>query len=117
MRVRAVPLMLVVFVAAALTTVFVVRQLPREGQRSDAGAEPPPLGKGTTPALEPAATVADGLLELRVTAGPEPLAGADVRAYLELPPQPGDLEPVWLRAGSATTDAAGIARLPARPGA
>jgi hypothetical protein len=117
MRVRAIPLMLGIFVVAALATVFVVRQLPREGERSDAHAEPPPRVVGATLALEPTATAADGFLELRVTAGPEPLAGAEARAYVEAPPPPGELASRWFRAGSATTDAAGVARIPARPGA
>jgi hypothetical protein len=117
MRVRAIPLMLGIFLVAALATVFVVRQLPREGERSDAHAEPPPRVVGATPALEPAATAADGFLELRVTAGPEPLAGAEARAYIEAPPLPGELASHWFRAGSATTDASGVARIPARPGA
>ncbi|WP_242347046.1 MSCRAMM family protein, partial [Anaeromyxobacter terrae] len=39
-----------------------------------------------------------------------------IRLYLALPPGPGALAPEWRRAGEARTDAAGVARLPARPG-
>lgn len=111
---RARPLLLVgaVFGAAALTTLFVVGQLPREGEVS-----PPAVGAGAaaaaaerTPPLEPAAGPGDGAIEVRVAAGGEPQAGAEVRGYADAPGLG------WRRAGSARTDASGTARLAARPG-
>lgn len=119
MRTRSVAVIAAVFLAAAALSLFVVLQMTREQPRAvppAAPASPAALSPAVTPPLEPAATEADGLVELRATAGDAPLAGAEVRLYLELPPRTGALEPAWLRAGEARTDAEGIARLPARPG-
>jgi hypothetical protein len=116
MRVRPALLILGIFGAAAATATFVLRQLPREGEVSPLPgfAEPPAL-EGTTPPLE-ADVAPHGELELRVTAGGEPLAGAEVRAYLALEPGAGRAAPEWRRAGTARSDPGGIARLPARDG-
>jgi hypothetical protein len=112
MRVR--PLLVIggIFGAAALTTVFVVSQLPREGEVSPppAAAAPIAAAPGTTPPLEPAAAPADGVLEVRVTAGGEPQANVELRAYADEPALG------WRRAGEARTGADGAARLFARPG-
>ncbi|HET8540730.1 MAG TPA: carboxypeptidase-like regulatory domain-containing protein [Anaeromyxobacter sp.] len=111
MRVR--PLLVIggVFGAAALTTVFVVSQLPREGQVSAPAHAAVAPGAGTTPALEPAAGPEDGALEVRVTAGRAAAADVAVRAY-QHDPAAG-----WRRAGEARTAADGTVRLLARPGA
>ena len=108
---RVHPLLVIggVFGAAALTTVFVVSQFPREGQvvapKGALAAVPE-----TTPALEPAPGPGDGALEVRVTAGGEPQAGVAVRAYANDPALG------WRRAGEARTASDGTARLFARPG-
>jgi hypothetical protein len=112
MRVRPLLVIAGIFGAAALTTVFVVSQLPREGQVSA-----PPRGAAaavapeTTPPLEPPAGPGDGVLEVRVTAGGEPQTGVAVRAYASDPALG------WRRAGEARTAGDGTARLLARTGA
>ncbi|HSD20483.1 MAG TPA: carboxypeptidase-like regulatory domain-containing protein [Anaeromyxobacter sp.] len=117
MRIRSVAVIAGVFLSAAGVTALVVRQLSGPGARRDATAAgfaaPTPV---VTPALDPPASSADGLIELHAMAGDVPLAGAEVRLYLSLPPGPGALEPSWRRAGAVRTDGAGIARLPARAG-
>jgi hypothetical protein len=127
MRVRNAALIGAIFVAAALSAWFVVRQLPGEGQVSPApstaaapsGAAPTavaPAPPARTPPLERAPTAADGLAEIRVTAGGEPVAGAEVRLWLvRSDVAPGDVP--FRDAGHAATGADGIARLPAAPGA
>lgn len=118
---RARPLLLIAAVvgAAAAATAIVTTQLPREGQvsRDSASIAAPGIAPGaTSPPVEPAATARDGTLEIRVTAGGEPLAGADVRVY-SAPLRAGTREEGrWLLAGEARSDAAAIAHVPARPG-
>jgi hypothetical protein len=114
MRVRPLPLVAAVFGTAALAAAFVVAQFPREGevsapQGAPASAAAPAPAAAATPPLDPPATPADGVLEVRVTAGGEPQAGAEVRLYAA----DGD---GWRRAGEARTAADGAARLHARPG-
>jgi hypothetical protein len=113
MRARNLALILAVFAAAAAATAFVVSQLPREGQVSPLAAAPAPTAPDeVSPPLTPVATAADGVVEVHVTAGPEPLAAAEVRLYAA----PEGAAP-WRRAGEGRTDRAGVAALPARPGA
>jgi hypothetical protein len=115
MRVRPLLLIAAIFGGAALVSLFVVRQLPREGQRSAPApfvAAPAPPG-AISPALEPAPSAADGTVEVRVSAGGEPQAEAEVRLYLA-PAEPGA---TWRRAGETRSGADGIARLFAAPGA
>jgi 5-hydroxyisourate hydrolase-like protein (transthyretin family) len=113
MRVRAAPLLAAVFGAAAAAAAFVVSQMPREGQVSPpARVAIAAAPDETSPVLEPAAGPADGAVEVHVTTGGEPQAGADVRLYLA----PAAGAP-WRRAGDATTDRDGLARLLARRGA
>jgi hypothetical protein len=113
MRVRNLALILAIFGAAAAAAAFVVSQLPREGQVSPLAPAPVPGAPAeVSPPLSPAATAADGVVEVRVTAGPEPLAGAEVRLYAA-PDGPAS----WRRAGEGRADRAGVAALPARPGA
>ena len=113
MRARPVPLLASVFAAAAAAAAFVVTQLPREGAVSRF-AQPAPSSAPaeTSPPLEPAATVADGQIEVRATAGGEPQVGADVRLYLA----PDGATSTWRRAGEARTGPGGLARLAARTG-
>ncbi|HET8541986.1 MAG TPA: carboxypeptidase regulatory-like domain-containing protein, partial [Anaeromyxobacter sp.] len=114
MRVRPVPLLVAVFGSAVAVTVFVVRQLPREGEVSPPERVPVAVAPAeSSPPLERPAAAADGVVEVRVTAGGEPQAGAEVRLYLA---PDADGAP-WRRAGDAWTEAAGVARLPAGPGA
>jgi hypothetical protein len=113
MRVRNLALIVAIFGAAAAAAAFVVSQFPREGQVSPLAAAPAPEAPAeVSPPLSPAPTAADGVVELRVTAGPEPLAGAEVRLYAA----PDGAGP-WRRAGVGRSDRAGVAALPARPGA
>jgi hypothetical protein len=114
MRVRPVPLLLAVFGSAAAVTVLVVRQLPREGDVSPPAQAPVAAAPAeTSPSLDPPATAADGVVEVRVTAGAEPQRGAQVRLYVA----PDSEGAPWRRAGEARTDRDGTARLHARPGA
>ncbi len=114
MRVRPVLLLAGVFGVAAATAAFVVSQMPREG---DVSAPLPALTAAApskiSPALEPAATAADGAVEVRVTSGGEPLGGAEVRLYAA----PAAEDAPWRRAGEARSAPDGRARLPARRGA
>lgn len=110
MRVRPVLVIGGIFAAAALTTVFVVSQFPREGQVSAPRPGAVATTPEATPALEPAGPT-DGELVVRVTAGREPQGGAAVRAYAN------DPSTGWRRAGEARTGADGTVRLAARPGA
>lgn len=112
MRVRPLPLILAIFGAAALVAAFVVTQLPREGESvpMPAAAEPPSPVAAETPPLDPPAGPADGTVEVRASAGGEPLRDAAVRLYAM------DASGSWRRAGEARTDAAGTARLHARAG-
>ncbi len=113
MRVRPLALIVAIFGSAAATAAFVVTQMPLEGQvsppASTADALAPPV---ISPPLEPPATAADGVVEVRVTAGGEPQRDAEVRLYAASQEVGGP----WRRAGSSRTDHAGVVRLPARPG-
>jgi len=113
MRVRPVPLLVSIFGAAALTALFVVRQLPREGQVS--GAPAAPETATPTPRVSAPAGPADGSLDVRVLAGGEPQAGAEVLLYVASPAEDGAV--AWAIASEGRTDASGLARLLARPGA
>ena len=107
-----------VFTAAALASWFVVRQLPLEGRRSPlAAATPEPSPAAPSPPLQPPPGPADGALEVRVTAGGEPVAGAQVVAYRREPRSAGDREHAWRLAGRGPTGGDAIARLFAPPGA
>jgi hypothetical protein len=111
MRVRPLPLILAIFGAAALAAAFVVTQLPREGEAVPVAAsaeQPAPLA-AQTPPLEPPARATDGTVEVRASAGGEPLRDAAVRLYAM------DAGGGWWLAGEARTEA-GTARLHARPG-
>jgi hypothetical protein len=114
MRARPLAVLAAVLGASSLATWVVVTGLPREGAVSPLPAfrEAATL-EGTSPALERGGATPDGALELRVTAGPEPLAGASVRLYAA--PTREDLP--WRRAGEVTTDRAGRAELPVGAGA
>jgi hypothetical protein len=111
-RVRPLPLIAAIFVAAAAATAFVVAQFPREGELS---APPPRVdaapAAGETPPLDAPATAADASIDLRVTAGGEPQAEAEVRLYL------ADGRGGWRRAAEGRSGADGAARLFARTGA
>jgi hypothetical protein len=116
--------------ASTLATWVVVTGLPREGAVAPLPAfrEADTL-EGTSPPLERAGAAPDGVLELRVTAGPEPLvpglplpreaglgrglAAASVRLYAAPTAEGGP----WRRAGEAATDGAGRAELPVGAGA
>jgi len=113
MRVRPLALIGGIFGAAALAAAFVVAQFPREGEVSAPAAAPaPPVpAAAATPPLDPPATAADGVLEVRVTAGGEPQAAAAVRLYA------AGAGGGWGLAGEARTGPDGVARLFARPGA
>ena len=113
MRVRPLALIVAIFGAAAAAAAFVVSQMPREGQVS-----PPPSTIAAlapaelSPPLAPPATPADGAVEVRVTAGGQPQADAEVRLYAA----PAEESGAWRRAGEGRTDQVGVVRLPARPG-
>jgi hypothetical protein len=112
MKVRSVPLIAVVFGAAALAAAFVVSQLPYDRRPADA----PAAQEGATPRIARAAGERDGKLEVRVSAGPEPLAGAAVRLYAALPTAPGEPDVAWRVAAEGTTERDGVARIFAFPG-
>ena len=112
MRVRNLALILAIFGAAAAAAAFVVSQLPREGQVSPLPPAPVAAAPAERSPPAPAPRPGDGTIEVRVTAGPEPLAGAEVVLYAA-PSSPGAS---WARAAEGRTDAAGAVRLPARPG-
>ncbi len=119
MRVRPLLLIAAVFGTAAAAAAFVATQLPREGQVSRETAPiavPGPTPGAVSPPLEPAATARDGTLEIRVTVGGEPVAGAVVRVYSPPTGAGAGAEGRWRLAGEARSDAAAIARIPARPG-
>ncbi len=112
-RVRPLALIVAVFGAAALAAAFVVSQMPHEGLLSPASPEVVTAAPAErSPPLEPAATAADGVVEVRVTAGGEPLPGAEVRLYAA----PDGAGRPWRRAGEGRTDRAGAVRLAARAG-
>lgn len=112
MRVRPLLLILAIFGAAAATAAFVVTQLPREGEESPpAAAVQAPPARGQTPPVDVAATEADGAVELRVTAGGEPQAGAELHLYV------ADARGGWRRAAQGRTEPDGAARLLAGTGA
>lgn len=114
MRARNLALIVAVFGAAAAAAAFVVTQLPREGERSPLAPAPVATAPAeVSPPLLPPAGPGDAAVEVRVTAGPEPLAGAEVRLYAA----PDAAGAPWRRAGEARTDRSGAARIPARPGA
>jgi hypothetical protein len=118
MRKWYLALIAAVFGSAAAVSWFVVRQFPREGDLSPVAAAPvapTPPGAPPTPPLERPATAADGFLEARVTAGGEPMRGAEVRLYLEVAGPDG--APAFRAAARGTTGEDGLARLPATPGA
>lgn len=110
MRVRPLPLLVAIFGAAALASFFVVRQLPREGQTSGpSGTAVAPAA--ATPRLGAPPAPGEGALDVLVTAGGEPQAGAGVRAYLAVAEPPG-----WRIAAEERTGPAGLARLAVPPG-
>jgi hypothetical protein len=113
MRTRSLAVILGVFGAAALVSTFVVRQLPREGQLSGTPSAPLPPAPPPVSAEDTPSTEADGLAVVRVTAGGEPQAGAEVQLYRAV----FGAEPGWRRGSSARSGADGIARVPARAGA
>ncbi len=117
MRVRPILVLGGVFVAAALAATFVVTQLPREGKVSPVAAGPATSAEPAvpTPAAGRAATSADGLLEVRASAGGEPQAGAEVALFLQVAGAPG-AGPEWRRAGTGRTGTDGVARVGAWPG-
>lgn len=113
MRLRNLALLVAIFGAAAGAAAFVVSQFPREGQLSPVRPAPvAPAPAERSPPLVPPARAGDGRIELRVTAGPEPLAGAEVVLYAA----PDAAGAPWRRAGEARTDARGTAALAAGPG-
>ncbi|BDG03984.1 carboxypeptidase regulatory-like domain-containing protein [Anaeromyxobacter oryzae] len=112
MRVRPIVVLGGVLVAAVLAAVFVVVQLPREGQVSPLAAAPAPAAPPSSLA-DPPAAAGEGVAVVRVTAGGEPQGTADVRLYRAI----GGEDPGWRRAGSGRTGADGLARVPSRPGA
>ena len=117
MRVRSLAVIAGVFLTAALLSVLVVRQLSDPGAEPAAAAPTPAgLGPAVTPPLDEPAVAADGLVELFARGGEAPLAGAEVRLYLALPPDRGHDEPTVAPRGEARTDTAGVARIPARAG-
>lgn len=114
MRYRPLALIAAIFGAAALAALFVVSQVPREGQVSPPGrAAAPPPAPALSPPVERPFTAADGEVEVSVSAGGEPQAGAEVRLYLA----PAEEGGPWRRAGEARTGSDGVARLFAAPGA
>src|SRR6266508_2209493 len=114
MRVRPLALIVAIFGAAAAAAAFVVSQMPREGQLSPPASTIAAVAPAErSPPLAPPATPADGFVEVRVTTGGEPQAEAEVRLYAA----PAEAGGPWFRAGEGRTDRAGVARLPARPGA
>jgi hypothetical protein len=115
MRIRPILLLGGVFVAAALAATFVVSQFPREGKLSPLESGPEKEQASATPALERSATPADGLIEVRATAGGEPLAGAEATLYLAVKGLPG-AEAGWRRGAVGRTGPDGQARLPAFAG-
>jgi hypothetical protein len=115
MRIRPLAVIIGVFAAAALAAAFVVSQLPREGELSPAIAPPAPRPARLTPPLERAPSPSDGTLEAVVTAGGEPLEGAEVSLYLVRGAGPDGISS--RRAGEGRTDAEGHARIPAALGA
>lgn len=112
-------LVFAVFGLAALASWFVVRQLPLAGERAPIAAAPAPetapAPARATPPLEHAPAASDGVLEVRATAGGEPVRGASVVAYLERAADAGGA-PEWRVVGRGVTGADAIARLPAAPG-
>jgi hypothetical protein len=117
MHLKNLALIGAVFVSAAAAAWFVVSQFPAEGEVSPLPTAPAPAPlPAATPAADRTFTEADGLLEVRLTAGGEPLGGAEVRLYLETSADPGSSRVAFRTAGRATTDARGIARLPAAAG-
>lgn len=112
MRVKPVLLLGGIFAAAAIAATFVVRQLPREGELSPLPPAPAPATLAAESPADAPAAPADGAVEVRVTAGGEPLDGAEVALYRVVP---GD--PLGWRRGARATTAGGVARLPAVPGA
>jgi hypothetical protein len=118
MRAKNLALIGAVFAAAAAAAWFVVSQLPAEGEVSPIATAPAPdAGPAATPPVDRTFTEADGLLEVRATAGGEPLGGAAIALYLEAAAAPGEPRVTFRIAGRAETDAGGIARLPAAAGA
>jgi hypothetical protein len=113
MRIRNLALILAVFGAAAGAAAFVVSQFPREGDVSPLRAAPLAAAPAELSPPLPPAGAGDGVVEVRVTAGPEPLASAEVRLYAA----PDAAGAPWRRAGEGRTDRTGTARIPARPGA
>lgn len=71
---------------------------------------------GGTPPLAHPATEADGVLLVEVFAKERPVPGASVRLYWRGPRDPNLGEVTWRQAGSGSTDAQGLVRLPSRPG-
>ncbi|ACG75346.1 conserved hypothetical protein [Anaeromyxobacter sp. K] len=114
MRARSIAIVVAVFAAAALTAVFVVSQLPHAGRTSPLPGTPGAAVATSSPPA-PAASASDGFLDVRVTAGGAPQAGAEVRAYLRARGANG--APAWLAAGTVVAGKDGVARLAARPGA
>ncbi|MFL5349639.1 MAG: carboxypeptidase regulatory-like domain-containing protein [Hyalangium sp.] len=71
---------------------------------------------GSTPALAQAPSEQDGVLEVEVVAGEQPVPGANVRLYWRGPRDPNLNEVSWRLASTGATDARGRARLASRPG-
>jgi hypothetical protein len=72
---------------------------------------------GKTPPLENPATEADGFFEVTVSAGGKPVEAAQVTLFWRGAAGGPLGAPLFRAAGAAATNAAGTARLPARPGA
>lgn len=71
---------------------------------------------GSTPSLAEPPSEQDGVLELEVVAGEQPVPGASVRLYWHGPRDPNLNEISWRLASSGLTDGQGHARLASRPG-
>ncbi len=75
-----------------------------------------PSGEDSIPELEQSPSEAEGVLEVEVLAGTQPVPGASVRLYWRGPRDPDLDEVSWRPAGERSTDERGGARLAARPG-
>jgi hypothetical protein len=71
---------------------------------------------GSTPLLAQVPTQEDGVLEVDVVAGGQPVPGASVRLYWRGARDPNLDEVSWRLASTGTTDAKGRVRLASRPG-
>jgi carboxypeptidase family protein len=82
-----------------------------------AGAAPLDATPVATPDLEAPLPASAGGLEVRVAFERAPVAGAAVRVYLHRAIEPGTGRPGWRLVGTTATDADGVARVAAAPGA